>query len=66
MLEQSIGQVFRELQNQQRKQGKRLYTLTWRLSEVEIPPAIEEKRSEVTALIREALDAKGGSSIGPI
>ncbi|MCB1869652.1 MAG: hypothetical protein KDI43_14335 [Gammaproteobacteria bacterium] len=35
------------------------YTLTWRLSEVEIPPAIEEKRSEVTSLIREALDAKG-------
>jgi len=35
------------------------YSMTWHLSEVEIPPCIEEKRSEVLTLISEALDTKG-------
>lgn len=35
------------------------YALTWHLSAVEIPAAIEERRPEVLALITEALDAKG-------
>lgn len=35
------------------------YALTWRLSAVEIPAAIEERRPEVLALVTEALGTKG-------